>query len=44
VDALIGEYLGIPILPKVSCKDTDTVNNIFREKQLKIVTECNQLL
>lgn len=44
VDALVGEYLDIPILPKVSCKDEETINNIFREKQLKISTECFQLL
>lgn len=44
VDALVGEYLDVPILPKVSCKDTETINNIFREKQLKIATECYNLL
>ena len=44
VDALIGEYLDVPILPKVSCKDEETINNIFREKQLKIATECFNLL
>ena len=44
VDALVGEYLGTPILPKVSCKDSETVNNIFREKQLKIANECFNLL
>lgn len=36
IDALIGEYLGTPILPKVFCKDKDTINAIDREKQLKI--------
>lgn len=36
VDALVGEYLGTPILPKVSCKDSDTLSNITREKQLQI--------
>ena len=36
VDALVGEYLGTPILPKVSCKDADTISNITREKQLEI--------
>lgn len=44
VDALVGEYLDVPILPKVSCKDTKTINNIFREKQIKIATECFNLL
>lgn len=36
VDALVGEYLGTPILPKVSCKDTNTISNIARDKQLEI--------
>lgn len=36
VDALVGEYLGTPILPKVSCKDSATISNITREKQLQI--------
>ena len=44
VDALVGEYLDFPIQPKVSCKDEATINNIFREKQLKIATECSNLL
>lgn len=44
VDALVGEYLDVPLLPKVSCKDEQTINNIFREKQLKIATECSNLL
>ena len=34
VDALVGEYLDVPILPKVSCKDKETIHNIFREKQV----------
>lgn len=36
VDALVGEYLGTPILPKISCKDSATISNIAREKQLQI--------
>ena len=44
VDALVGEQIDVPILSKVSCKDTETVNNIFREKQIKISTECFKLL
>lgn len=39
VDALVGEYLGTPILPKVRAKDSDTLSNIFREKQLYIESE-----
>ena len=44
IDALVGEYLDIPILPKVSCKDSETIHNIFREKQLKIALERFNLL
>ena len=36
IDALVGEFLGTPILPKVSCKDEATISNINREKQLAI--------
>lgn len=39
VDALIGEYLDIPLLPKVSCKDKDTISKINRELQVKISSE-----
>ena len=44
VDALIGEYLETPIIPKVSCKDSDTISNIDREKQLKIASELSHYL
>lgn len=44
VDALIGEYLGSPIIPKVQCKDAETISNIEREKQLKIISEINSYL
>jgi len=36
IDALIGEYLSTPVLPRISCKDNETLSNIFREKQLSI--------
>lgn len=36
IDALIGEYLDIPIIPKVSCKDKETVSKITRQKELEI--------
>ena len=39
VDALIGEYLGTPILPKISCKDTRTISAMTREKELYISRE-----
>ena len=44
IDALIGEYLGTPILPKISCKDSNTLNNIERDKQLKITSEVHRYL
>lgn len=39
IDVLIGEYLSTPVEPKVSCKDFKTLDNINREKQLKIYNE-----
>lgn len=36
VDVLIGEYLSINVIPKISCKDHKTISNIFRDKQLAI--------
>lgn len=44
VDALIGEYLGTPILPKISCKDSDTISNITREKELQISREVYKFM
>lgn len=44
VDALIGEYLGTPIIPKVICKDSDTIANMDREKKLKISSELYKFL
>lgn len=39
IDALIGEYLGTPILPKIYCKDSETLSSITRQKQLTIAKE-----
>lgn len=36
VDVLIGEYLDIPLLPKVSCKDKSTISKINRDLQATI--------
>ena len=44
IDALIGEYLGTPILPKIYCKDSETITNIDREKQLQIAKGLVQYL
>jgi len=34
----------MPTLPKVSCKDSDTISKITREKQLKITSEVLKFL
>ena len=44
IDALVGEYLGNAIIPKVSCKDSDTISKVTREKELKITAEVLQYL
>ena len=44
IDALIGEYLSQPALPRISCKDEKTLSNIFKDKQNKINQEvANEL-
>ena len=46
VDALLGEYLGTPLLPKVSCKDKETISKISRDKELirKYINTYNNTL
>ena len=44
IDALIGEYLGTPILPKISCKDSDTISAITREKSIAIAQGVTKFL
>lgn len=39
VDSLIGEYLDIPLLPKISCKDEETLSKIHREKELEATSQ-----
>lgn len=36
IDVLVGEYLSTPVLPKISCKDKNTLSAIHRDKQLAI--------
>ena len=36
IDRLIGEYLGLNPDLKITCKDSETISNIMREKQLTI--------
>lgn len=44
IDALVGEYLGVPIQPKATCKDSRTISRITREKELKIKKEVYDFL
>ena len=44
IDVLVGEYINIPVEPKISCKDKNTLNNIMRDKQIKIYEEVNNAL
>lgn len=44
IDALIGEYLETPLLPKISCKDTDTISAITREKSLEVSNQIVNFL
>ena len=44
VDALVGEYLGVPIQPKATCKDSKTISKITREKEIKITKEVFDFL
>lgn len=44
IDALVGEYLSLPTIPKISCKDKNTLSNIHREKQLSIALELQKYL
>ena len=44
IDALVGEYLGVPLQPRVTCKDSETVTKITREKELYIAEELKKFL
>jgi hypothetical protein len=44
IDALVGEYLSSPIIPKVTCKDPDTVSKIYRDKELEIAKNVFEFL
>lgn len=44
IDELVGEFLDVPILPKISCKDSDTISNMDREKQLEISNQVIEFL
>jgi len=36
IDVLIGEYLSTPVLPRVSCKDKETLSSIFKDRQIQV--------
>ena len=36
IDALVGEYLDVPLIPNVSCKDKETLSKITRDTELEI--------
>lgn len=44
IDVLIGEYLDVDIKPKITCKDSETISKITREKELKINKEVYDFL
>ena len=44
IDVLIGEYLSTPVIPRISCKDKETLSNIFRDKQVYINNEISKEL
>lgn len=44
IDVLVGEFLSLELNPKVSCKDKETVTNIFRDKQLEIENGVLEIL
>lgn len=44
IDRLVGEYLGLNQDLKVSCKDSETISSIMREKQLQITQATQQYL
>ena len=39
IDVLLGEYLSTPVLPKISCKDKETISNINKDKESKVHSE-----
>ena len=44
IDVLVGEYLELDPDLQITCKDEETVSNIFRDKKLKIDTELYNFL
>ena len=44
IDVLVGEYLGLNPELRIACKDSSTLSNILRDKQLKINEEVHKYL
>ena len=44
IDVLVGEYLELDPDLQITCKDSNTISNIMREKQLKIDQELFSFL
>ena len=44
IDVLVGEYLSTPLIPRISCKDKETVSNIHKEKEVEINNRMAQEL
>ena len=44
IDRLVGEYLGLEQDLKISCKDSSTLDNIMRDKQIAINKACSDYL
>jgi hypothetical protein len=42
IDVLVGEYLTIPVLPKVSCKDRETLSKINQDRLLYVNKELTE--
>ena len=39
IEAIVGEYLSTDPKPRISCKDPETLTNIFRQKQLEVSSQ-----
>lgn len=44
IDVLVGEYLTVPLLPKVSCKDEKTLSKIHEDKLSAINNDLQEMM
>lgn len=42
IEAIVGEYLSMDPKPRISCKDPETLTNIFRQKQVEVSNKTIQ--